>query len=172
MSEIPLYMKHDLKNIPHFSLPAGYHFRLFTHEEDANLWTKIVTKTDEFSNEENAIKRFNEEFLPHMTEVEQRVVFIETSDEKPVGTATAWFGTWDNHEIGRLHWIEIIPEYQGKKLGRPLITKAMAMLSDYHSSAYLKTQESSQAAIHLYQQLGWEPVIRNKQEERIWEGLK
>ncbi|MBU5468328.1 GNAT family N-acetyltransferase [Virgibacillus sp. MSJ-26] len=172
MSEIPLYMKHDLKNIPHFSLPAGYHFRLFSREEDANLWAKTVTKTDEFSNEENAIKRFNEEFLPHVSEVEKRVVFIETSDGNIAGTATAWFGTWGGQDIGRLHWVEIIPEHQGKKLGRPLITKAMAILSDYHSSAYLKTQESSQAAIHLYQKLGWEPVVRLEQEEQIWEGLK
>src|SRR5690625_7068881 len=70
-------MKHDLKNIPHFSLPAGYHFRLFSREEDANLWAKTVTKTDEFSNEENAIKRFNEEFLPHVSEVEKREVFMK-----------------------------------------------------------------------------------------------
>ncbi|MDY0393433.1 GNAT family N-acetyltransferase [Virgibacillus halophilus] len=90
------------------------------------------------------------------------IIFITTTDRKTIGTATAWFGTWETKEIGRLHWVEIIPAYQGKKLGRSLIAKAMSWLADYHESAFLKTQTSSQAAIHIYQKLGWKPAITSQ----------
>lgn len=164
MSEIPVYMKHDLMIIPRHSLPTGYQFRFFGHQGDRDAWAKIVTKTNEFTDERNAIKRFNEEFSPHTNEAKKRIIFIVTNDGSLVGSATAWFGKWMHEEIGRLHWVEIIPEYQGRELGCPLITEAMSLLRKYHSSAYLKTQKSSQAAIYLYGQLGWYPIIKEEQE--------
>lgn len=171
MTDIPLYMKHNLKNTPHFPLPEGYQFRFFGQEGDAEAWAKIVTLTNEFSNEDKAMIRFNEEFLPYIAEAEKRMIFIVTDESQLVGTATAWFGKWNDEVIGRLHWIEIIPEFQGRKLGRPLITKAMELLGDYHSSAFLKTQQSSEAAIHLYDQLGWKPAILHKEEQNVWDEI-
>lgn len=172
MAETALFMTHDLKVIHEFDLPSGYHFRMFNKREDALVWAKIVTQTQEFSTESEAIARFNVEFLPNMTETEKRMIFIETNAGERVGTATAWFGKLGDETMGRLHWVEIIPEYQGKKLGRPLITKAMSLLNDFHTSAYLKTQISSPAAIHLYQQLGWTAAPQSEQEQMIWNQLK
>ncbi|WP_237669516.1 GNAT family N-acetyltransferase [Virgibacillus halodenitrificans] len=57
-----------------------------------------------------------------------------------------------------MYWVEIIPAFQGKGLGKPLISKAMQTLAHFHDQAYLKTQSSSKAAIHLYKKLGWEMV--------------
>lgn len=170
--EIPLYMYHDLTDLPVYDLPDGYQFRLYKQESDANRWAKIVTATNEFPSEEKALERFNEELSLHKYELKMRMIFIETIEGKAVGTATAWFAKWDETVIGRLHWIAIIPEFQGKRLGRPLITKTMQILQDNHSTAYLKTQESSGAAIYLYKQLGWCPIINTKEEEMIWNNIK
>lgn len=157
MQETPIYFKHHLKDIPNYPLPKGFRFRFFQDEQDAYIWAKIVTKTKEFPSEQEAMNRFEREFAPYLTDVKQRMFFMET-DQKPIGTGTAWYGNLNGEVIGRLHWIEIIPEYQGKKLGRPLISKAMQLLGRYHSTAYLKTQPSSKAAIHLYGKLGWVQV--------------
>lgn len=169
---VPLYMYHDLSNVPICDLPEGYQFRLYKQESDAKRWAKIVTATNEFSSEEKALERFSTEFLSSKTEIKTRIIFIETTGGQTVGTATAWFGKWDQSVIGRLHWIEIIPEFQGNGLGRPLITKTMQILRNNHSTAYLKTQASSEAAIHLYKQLGWNPIITTKEEELIWKNIK
>lgn len=169
--ELPLYMGHNLERIPRFPLPAGYRYRYFDTQMDAKSWANVVTKTKEFPHVDKAMERFKEEFLPCLTEAKERIIFMETDCGEVVGTATAWFGLWDGIEVGRLHWVEIIPEYQGKQLGRPLITKAMQTLKAYHETAYLKTQKSSQAAIHLYRQLGWYPLVIDEQEKQVWESL-
>lgn len=165
----PLYMLHQLDDIPNNSLPNSYRFRLFRQKNDSETWAKIVTATGEFPDENKAIERFNNEFKPHPNEVPKRIIFLETSDGHAAGTATAWFGEWNKVTIGRLHWVEITPEFQGKKLGRPLIAEAMKLLSQYHRQAYLKTQESSLAAIHIYNQFGFKPVCTTNEQQTAWD---
>ncbi|GGB43622.1 hypothetical protein GCM10011409_21490 [Lentibacillus populi] len=88
----PLYMLHQLDDIPNNSLPNSYRFRLFRQKNDSETWAKIVTATGEFPDENKAIERFNNEFKPHPNEVPKRIIFLETSDGHAAGTATAWFG--------------------------------------------------------------------------------
>ncbi|WP_243298929.1 GNAT family N-acetyltransferase [Bacillus litorisediminis] len=171
METIPLYMLHDLHRIPVFPLPKGFHYRFLCEPDDDLNWARIVTATGEFNNEQAALNRFNQEFRPYYNEAQKRILFLETAAGQSIGTATAWFGDWNNEKLGRLHWIEIIPEYQGQKLGKPLITEAMHILARYHHKAYLKTQTSSLAAIHLYKKLGWEPAIVSKEDQAAWNHL-
>ena len=168
MKKLPLLMSHNLIETPSYDLPKGYRFRFFQHEDDVNHWAKIVTATDEFSNEQAALDRFRTEFATHLSEVQKRMFFVETADGKTIGTATGWFGTWNNQTLGRLHWVEISPAHQGKKLGKPMIAKAMEVLAHYHNKAYLKTQTTSLAAIHIYKKFGWEPVINTEQDQYAW----
>ena len=171
MKSIPLYMFSLLKTIPESALPVGYQFRFFQHG-DEHHWARINVSTKEFPGTDVALERFNQEFYPHLPEVKKRMLFILNEEETPIGTATAWFGKWEGRVIGRLHWVEIIPEYQGKGLGVPLISKAIELLAIYHEEAYLKTQTTSQAAIHLYKKLGFEPVIHSEEEKEGWSLIK
>lgn len=68
---------------------------------------------------------------------------------------------WDHLRLdhGRLHWLAIHPDWQGRGLAKPLISAALTLLAQHHDSAYLMTQIERQAAIHLYQKFGFEPVI-------------
>lgn len=151
----PLFMVHKLEKRQVVPFPSGFRFRLFHDDEDIKQWAEILTQTHEFNALDDAIDRFNEEFLHKLEEVRERMIFLETDEGKSIGTATAWYGLRNGIVIGRLHWVEIIPEYQGRGLGRPLITKALSLLKEKHETAYLKTQVQSEAAIHLYQNLGW-----------------
>ncbi|KRG15371.1 GNAT family N-acetyltransferase [Lederbergia galactosidilytica] len=158
MKPIPIFMHHTLEDIPKYTMPSGFHFRFYEREDDLGNWARIVTATKEFANETEAIGRFKKEFLPFKDQLFKRVIFIETKDGETIGTATAWFGMWQKEELGRLHWVEILPDYQGQGLGKPLISKTMELLAQHHNKAYLKTQDTSEAAIHIYQKFGWKIV--------------
>lgn len=167
MDNRPLYMRHSLELSTNYPLPPGYQFRLYDDESDNEVWAEILTSTAEFASKNLALERFEQEFLPWLPLMKKRVIFLETEEGKAIGTASAWFGEFNKIDMGRLHWVEIKPEFQGNKLGRPLITKAMTLLKDYHQTAYLKTQASSEAVIHLYQKLGWQHVITTETERHI-----
>lgn len=158
MSGTPILMEHDLVEIPSYALPDQFRFRFYEQEKDEAIWCEIVTATDEFPNETAAWKRFEEEFKPYKELLSERMIFIETEQGQTVGTATAWFGNWQGDSIGRLHWIEVLPSYQGQGLGKPLISYAMQVLAQFHTKAYLKTQTTSEAAVHIYQKFGWKIV--------------
>lgn len=169
MRETSIYMIHDLQDLPNDKLPDGYQFRRFdfTRNDDAT-WAAMVTATGEFPNESEAFKRFEQEFRPYPAETAKRILFLETAEGQAVGTATAWFGEWNDETIGRLHWVEIIPDFQGKKLGKPLIAEAMNHLARFHQKVYLTTQESSLAAIYIYRKFGFRPLIHTTEQQQIW----
>lgn len=171
MVNTPLYMVHDLDDIPNCPLPDGFKFCLLTREEEREQWAEIATATGQFPDKAQALKRFAAEFAPHLNEVKKRIIFLKTADGKYAGTASAWLGQWQKQTIGRLHWVEIKPEFQGQKLGRPLIAKAIELLSNYHQKAYLKTQPRSLAAIHLYLDFGFTPVMHTAEEGNAWNNV-
>ncbi|WP_167751401.1 GNAT family N-acetyltransferase [Lentibacillus salicampi] len=168
MENSPIYMLHDLKHIPDCPLPDGFHFSLLHHKEEGKQWANLVTETGEFPDESQALARFGSELASDLNEAKKRVIFLKTTDGRYAGTASAWFGKWDDETIGRLHWVEIAPAFQGIKLGRPLIIKALKQLKMYHEKAYLKTQPASLAAIHLYLNFGFKPAIHTADEKCAW----
>lgn len=168
MENTPIYMTRGLKQIPDYSLPDGFEFSLLHRDEERVQWAEITTATDEFQDKNQALKRFNTELSSDTGEARKRVMFLKTTNGRYAGTASAWFGKWNGKTIGRLHWVEILPEFQGHKLGRPLIAATLTLLERYHDKAYLKTQPRSLAAIHLYLDFGFKPAIHTADEERAW----
>src|SRR5690625_151712 len=161
MKRIPLKMvRKNLLNIPEYSLPTEFSIRMFEKGDESN-WARIETSVGEFKNEKVALERFNKEFGPSIDEMGRRCIFIENKHGEAIGTTTAWYGYLSgNGEIsGRIHWVGIIPEYQGKKLSKPLLSAAMNLLGRYHSKAYLTSQTTSYQAINMYLNYGFEPFI-------------
>lgn len=160
----------DLNNIPEYSLPAGFKLRLFK-KGDQTEWARVEAAADEFENEEQALERFNEEFGDHLDEFEKRCVFLENSEGEVIGTTTGWYGKeegWDEVS-GRIHWVSIVPEYQGKGLAKPLLTSAMKIMAEYHEEAYLSSRTTNYKALNMYRQHGFKPLVRNAYEEEAWE---
>lgn len=170
MKRIPLKMKRNhLHNIPEFSLPEGFNMRFFKNGEE-HLWARVETAVDEFSTEAAALEHFDREFGQFRDEMEKRCIFLETIGGDVIGTTTAWYGKLEGEDkvSGRIHWVGVIPEYQGKKLSKPLLAKAMQVLAEYHDSAYLTSQTTSYQAVNMYLNFGFEPYVTNYTDIEAW----
>lgn len=137
-----IMIRENLDNIPNYKLPQGYSFRFFTPGDEHN-WATIEYLAGEFNSKEKALQRFNQEFKHKQNLLETRCLFLLNDQNDPIGTIMAW-------EEGRIHWVAIIPEYQGKGLSKPLLSKALEILRTYYTTAYLTTQSSNKIAIQLY----------------------
>ena len=123
----------------------------------------------EFSTTEAALARFAEEFGSHLEEMERRCLFLENDQQRVIGTATAWYSSdFQGQEYGRLHWVGIHPEYQGRGLSKPLVGAAVLRLAELHPRAYLTTQTTSWKAVRVYLQFGFEPLIEDEEGARGW----
>ena len=82
--------------------------------------------------------------------------------DRAVATATGWHGSLEGYEVrGRLHFVAVHPEYQGRGLARVVVSGALARLrAAGFTSAYLTSQTTSARAIALYRRLGFAPCVR------------
>ncbi|MBO1005680.1 GNAT family N-acetyltransferase [Pseudogracilibacillus auburnensis] len=166
-------LRNNLLDIPQYSLPPGFRIRMFK-KGDEHHWAKIEASVDEFENERAALEHFKKEFGPSLDEMSKRCVFIENQDGEAIGTTTAWYGDLrgDGEILGRIHWVAIAPEYQGKKLAKPILSAAMNIIANHHSKAYLTSQTTSYQAINLYLNYGFEPFITGPSCDEAWELLE
>lgn len=58
----------------------------------------------------------------------ERCLFIENEHGEAIATTTAWYGDLRGKVEGRIHWVGVIPEYQGRGLAKPLLSEAMKTL--------------------------------------------
>ena len=160
-------VREDLANIPEYSLPPGFNFRLFK-KGDEKTWANIETRVDEFDNEAAALERFRTEFGNHLEEMTERCLFIKNEQGEAIATTTAWYGDLRGKMEGRIHWVGVVPEYQGRGLANPLLSEAMHLLSKHHDSAYLTSQTTSYQAINMYLNYGFEPFKTEDTCEEAW----
>jgi len=153
------------------SLPHGYYFRNFM-DGDQEIWAHIETTAGEFSSIDKALKRFTDEFTGFESELRSRCFFLCDSNDRTIGTSMGWYGEDLNGEIiGRLHWIAIHPDYQGKKLGKPLVAMAIKRMQQSHTKAYLTSQTTSWKAINMYLDFGFKPFYFSHDCKKAWELL-
>lgn len=152
-------------------LPDGYTLRFYKEGEE-DLWAYVETLADEFESEEKALERFKREFGGHEKELESRLMFLENNEGEVVGTIMGWYGDLRHKNEGRIHWVGIIPEYQGKGLAKPLLYSAMALLMDKHDHVYLTTQYSSIEAINLYEKFGFVGYIDDETHPDAWPTIR
>lgn len=160
-------VRDDLQKIPRHSLPAGLRFRTF-QKGDERTWARIETLVDEFDSEEAALERFSSEFGARLDEMRERCLFIENDHGEAIATATAWYGDLRGVTEGRIHWVGVIPAYQGHGLAKPLLSEAMKVLRNHHASAYLTSQTTSFQAIHLYLKYDFEPYVTGAACVEAW----
>ncbi|MGI6562487.1 MAG: GNAT family N-acetyltransferase [Clostridia bacterium] len=154
----------DLQWIPGYSLPDGYKLQLF-QEKDEIRWAQIVCAAGEFPSVDDALKHFENEFSPYTEEMKKRCVFLTSPDNEYIGTTTAWYGDFQGERMGRIHWVAIKPEYQGRGLAKPMLSYALSVLAQYHDRAYLTTQTVSWKAVNMYLSFGFRPVKRSDDDE-------
>ena len=162
----------DLGELPDFPLPFNYYFTFFEPGLE-RPWAEIATDAGEFATVEAALDQLQLEFGEKKPEFSKRSIFLRSPIDEYIGTATAWYSDdFMGSRWGRLHWVSIRPAYQGKKLGKPLVRGALDIMRKFHSKVYLTTQTTSFAAIKIYLQFGFEPLIRSSKDREIWENVE
>jgi GNAT superfamily N-acetyltransferase len=166
---IPLVMlRRDLEGIADLPVPAGYRIRTFAAGDEPR-WAHVETAAGEFPAEARALERFASEFGPHLAEMADRCLLLESDRGGTVGTATAWRNpSFLGRDHGRLHWVAVTPPHRGRGLGRLLCVRALLLLRRWHRRAYLTTQTSSWPAVHLYLGLGFVPLLTAPEQAEGW----
>ena len=147
-----LFMMCEAPNTAAFrDVPTGYTARLCRPDE-LEAWKRVAADeayvdyvTDYFNRQYAARK---DEFFRHCT-------FVCDENDKPVATSMICRSYGQINNIG---WTRTLPQYEGKGLGRALLSKIMA---DAEYPIYLHTQPSSIRAVKLYSDFGFK-LLTNK----------
>jgi GNAT superfamily N-acetyltransferase len=164
-------VREDLRDLPDISLPDGFRIRAY-QPGDERHWAEIEMSAGEFREVQPALDYFGTEFGPFPGDLQERMLFLESESDGLIGTASAWFGSLIGRQMGRIHWVAIVPEYHGRGLSKPLLGAVMHVLARHHDSAFLTTQTTSWRAAGLYAQFGFEPVLDTPEANRAWKIVK
>lgn len=177
----------NLDNVPEFTLPAGFTLRWYEPADEAH-WLRIHLAADPFN--EITPELFRKQFgvdaerglrpasadepgsgvNPALRDLRQRQCYMLAPTGEVVGTGTAWFNNnFEGARWGRVHWLAIMPEFQGRGLAKPLMTSICRRLGELgHEHVYLSTSTARHAAIGLYLKFGFEPLIRSEEDAAVW----
>ncbi len=169
---LPLTMVRDnLEGIPHFGLPAGYSIRGY-QPGDRLQWEEIHRLADQYSVIMPGL--FGQEFGTEESVLAERQFYLLDAHQRAIGTATAWYDDdFRGEAYGRVHWVAIVPEYQGQGLAKPLMAAVCCRLRELgHERAYLKTSSARIPALRLYLQFGFIPQIGGAGDITVWRQLE
>ena len=134
-------------------IPAGYHIRNCRNDE-LDIWMGI--HFDDASTAEQfrpfMSVYFEKVYAPHRDEFMKRCLFICDGTDAPVGTCFAWIAYG---RVTTIHWYKIRKEYEGRGLGRALMSFVMRSLDADDYPVYLHTHPASCRAIKLYTDFGF-----------------
>ena len=153
----------DLDGLPRFDLPAGFGLRAYQAGDEA-AWAQIHRSADAFNRFTS--QTFRDVFGHGEAALRARQKYLLGPDGQPIGTATAWADSLDApnqvappEPEGRVHWVAIVPEFQGRGLSKPLLSVVLQTLRDLgHTSAVLSTDDRRPVAVALYQSFGFRVV--------------
>jgi GNAT superfamily N-acetyltransferase len=112
-------------------------------------------------------------------------MFLVDPTYSDIGTITAWNdGEIEGRDIGRIHWVAIVREAQGRGLAKPMLSAAIDVLQTLgYTEAWLWTGtapiemwpqiDNSPGTppitpINLYRSFGFEPYLRNDADRATW----
>jgi len=168
---LPIKMvRENLESIPEFMLPQGYSLRWYKSGDEA-VWARIQRRSDTLN--QITAQLFEQQFGLDSALLAARQCYLVNAEDAEIGSATAWFkNDFEGRNFGRVHWVAILPEYQGRGLSKPLMTAICRRLRELgHEGAYLSTSSARLTAIKLYLQFGFKPLIRSVEEGEAWREL-
>lgn len=168
MKPTPLRMvRNHLRDIPMVPFPERTFCRRY-QPGDEEEWIRIHAEADPINTATHALYRAN--FGADETVLAARQVFLCDRFKTPIGTATAWMDDQEGDPAwGRVHWVAILPAWQGKGLAKPLLALVLRRLRELgHERAYLWTDESRLPAVNLYLGFDFLPDIGSVEERTAW----
>lgn len=156
----------DLEQLPQFRPPPDFTLRPY-HPGDDQSWYRIQVEAETLIRISH--EHFHRQFHRYHRDLAQRQVYL-CHGEHPVGTATAWYDDIGHDpQTGRVHWVAIVPQFQGRGLAKPLLWSVCRRLQEAgHTRAYLTTSTARLPAISLYHRFGFRPEPRTEEEAAAW----
>ncbi len=160
----------DLGNLPHAPLPPGFRVRPFADGADPALWVAIIRGGETFFTIEDDL--WERAFGFDLPAARERVFFVETDTGEPVGTVAAWYGSDEKAEWGRIHWITMLPAYQGQGIGKAALAYALRRLAELgHQAVYLETSTARLPALQMYLRFGFVPAYDRPDARDAWSAV-
>lgn len=160
-----------LSDIPDYPLPEGYTLRWY-EPGDEEHWLAIQRAAEAYI--PISLELFLDQYGTDAQLLQQRLFFLRAASGATVATTAAWFSHGDPASPeGRIHWVAILPEYQGRGLSNVLMSIACQRLRQLgHTSARLTTSAARIAAINLYFKFGFRPCDFEKTGRSVWRSLQ
>ncbi len=160
-----------LEAVPDCALPAGFVLRRY-RPGDRDRWVEIVSAADTFQQITAATHRTA--FGRDAKALAERQLFLVAPGGCWIGTATAWHGEGERgRDLGRVHWLAMLPAWQGRGLGRALLAATLQRLRELgHARACLTTESVRLAAIRLYLHFGFTPDLTRPADREVWRDLR
>lgn len=153
-------------------MPEGFSVRSCRPEE-LSVWKAMPFDTPEQAAEYDAFMTgfFNTVYGGREEDFFVKTLFVCDSNDKPVATCLLWkaYG-----EFNTIHWFKVLKEYEGRGIGRALLSIIMRDLERADFPVYLHTQPGSFRAIKLYSDFGFALLRGEKFGSRkndLWECL-
>lgn len=168
---IPVVMiRPNLRHVPRYALPAGFRFRMY-RPGDREAWLGIWQAAEKATGLSTISGgTFDSNFGSDLPAMERRCFFIVSPDGQDIGTTTAWYDyRYADKHWGRVHWVAILPQFQGRGLAKPLMTVILEHMRRLgHRRAILGTQTPRLAAIKTYLNFGFEPDMTTRDADKAW----
>ncbi|MFN8504621.1 GNAT family N-acetyltransferase [Kouleothrix sp.] len=146
------------------TLSRDYHIRT-CREEELALWKAMPfdTPTEAQAYQDSMTDYFSRVYARKGRLFYERCLFVCDSQDRPIATAFAW-KAYD--AFTTIHWLKVVKAYEGKGIGRALLSRVMSALNADEYPVYLHTQPGSYRAIKLYADFGFDilvdPIIGNR----------
>lgn len=158
----------NLNGLPEASLPPGYAWRWF-QRGDAAHWLHIHHDADPFN--DISPELFTRQFGVDFAQLAARQLFVVDAIGRVVGTGTAWPETVCGKDAcGRVAWLAVVRQFQGRGLGKSLLTATCVRLREFGCShACVVTSTGRLAAVNLYLQSGFQPETHTPEDHGVWD---
>lgn len=170
MDNFEVDMVHDdLAAAPVFHLPQNFSMETYRAGREAD-WLNIHEQSDQF----NAFTPFvfRDQFGDDDSRLSRCQIYLLNSSGEAIGTATAWINERTAYS-GRIHWVAILPQWQGQGLAKPLLSQVcQKLLEQGHTKSCLSTSTARVAAISLYLKFGFRPSIKSECDEMNWQNFR
>ena len=147
-----IVMRRGPESLPPLALPPGVSLYPFGEDGPA-VWEHIIGTAFERRMSFKAVLGSNEAFRP------ERVIFL-AREGLPVAVAAAWQRRKDPPGTGYLHYVGVLPEARGMRLGYWVSLAALhQMRREGNTLAMLETKDWRIPAIGIYFKLGFVPDL-------------
>jgi GNAT superfamily N-acetyltransferase len=162
-----MMLRSDLHNIHPHPLPPPYTIGWYK-EGDEHHWLEIKGQSDQFHTADLAY--FIQTYSEQRALLSQRQMYLYDAAGKAVGTVTAWFENRAGKTYGKINWMLLLPEVQRLGLSKALLTLCLQRLGELgHTQAFLYTLTARIAAINLYRQFGFVPLMGDRSDFEAWD---